>query len=315
MNLKIQLPVFDNETLTTRAPAELIEMMIEHEDRVPRNMIDECVRRDEQILEALAPKAKANDELENKIPGHWWLRLHAVMILGLIPGERAGLLLVEFIHGMHQEKSDDLEEWFSGYWPALMRNKPISVITRLRDMCVDKKTDWFMRTNLTDAVLASAYQQGEAELEEALDWAARFVADEGEDWEYRLSTASDLLDYPRDRHRAPITELADRQSGLSVHFDRKDINKAYVSEKDIAKLDHFNDPWQFYESGQIEKRQRRWQEEGRLSLDSDLDDLPSNDLGHHFQEPYLRETQKIGRNEPCPCGSGKKYKKCCLGKE
>lgn len=25
--------------------------------------------------------------------------------------------------------------------------------------------------------------------------------------------------------------------------------------------------------------------------------------------------QKIGRNEPCPCGSGKKYKKCCLAKE
>ncbi len=25
--------------------------------------------------------------------------------------------------------------------------------------------------------------------------------------------------------------------------------------------------------------------------------------------------QTIGRNEPCPCGSGKKYKKCCYGKE
>jgi len=24
---------------------------------------------------------------------------------------------------------------------------------------------------------------------------------------------------------------------------------------------------------------------------------------------------KIGRNEPCPCGSGNKYKKCCLNKE
>ena len=24
---------------------------------------------------------------------------------------------------------------------------------------------------------------------------------------------------------------------------------------------------------------------------------------------------KIGRNAPCPCGSGKKYKQCCLGKE
>ncbi|MDO5539328.1 MAG: plasmid pRiA4b ORF-3 family protein [Eubacteriales bacterium] len=27
--------------------------------------------------------------------------------------------------------------------------------------------------------------------------------------------------------------------------------------------------------------------------------------------PFVRETPKIGRNDPCPCGSGKKYKKCC----
>jgi len=28
-------------------------------------------------------------------------------------------------------------------------------------------------------------------------------------------------------------------------------------------------------------------------------------------KPYKRKKRKIGRNEPCPCGSGKKYKKCC----
>jgi len=28
------------------------------------------------------------------------------------------------------------------------------------------------------------------------------------------------------------------------------------------------------------------------------------------QQPYQRETPKVGRNEPCPCGSGKKYKQC-----
>jgi len=27
---------------------------------------------------------------------------------------------------------------------------------------------------------------------------------------------------------------------------------------------------------------------------------------------YERKARKIGRNEPCPCGSGLKYKKCCL---
>jgi len=25
--------------------------------------------------------------------------------------------------------------------------------------------------------------------------------------------------------------------------------------------------------------------------------------------------EKVGRNDPCPCGSGKKFKKCCLGQE
>lgn len=38
---------------------------------------------------------------------------------------------------------------------------------------------------------------------------------------------------------------------------------------------------------------------------------PDCDHDHdHFRAPYVRETPKIGRNEPCPCGSGKKFKRC-----
>ena len=34
------------------------------------------------------------------------------------------------------------------------------------------------------------------------------------------------------------------------------------------------------------------------------------------EKPIVREEPKVGRNDPCPCGSGKKYKKCCgKGKE
>jgi uncharacterized protein len=36
------------------------------------------------------------------------------------------------------------------------------------------------------------------------------------------------------------------------------------------------------------------------------------DLGVHAPESR-RSTPKVGRNDPCPCGSGKKYKKCCGG--
>jgi preprotein translocase subunit SecA len=29
------------------------------------------------------------------------------------------------------------------------------------------------------------------------------------------------------------------------------------------------------------------------------------------QQPVKRAEDKVGRNAPCPCGSGLKYKKCC----
>ncbi|HBE45645.1 MAG TPA: hypothetical protein DDW17_09465 [Deltaproteobacteria bacterium] len=29
------------------------------------------------------------------------------------------------------------------------------------------------------------------------------------------------------------------------------------------------------------------------------------------EQPLQKHNKKIGRNDPCPCGSGKKYKKCC----
>ncbi len=31
----------------------------------------------------------------------------------------------------------------------------------------------------------------------------------------------------------------------------------------------------------------------------------------HPKRTVVRASPKVGRNEPCPCGSGKKYKKCC----
>ncbi|MDD7674674.1 MAG: SEC-C metal-binding domain-containing protein, partial [Oscillospiraceae bacterium] len=33
------------------------------------------------------------------------------------------------------------------------------------------------------------------------------------------------------------------------------------------------------------------------------------------KEPVRNKARKIGPNDPCPCGSGKKYKKCCMQKE
>ena len=48
-----------------------------------------------------------------------------------------------------------------------------------------------------------------------------------------------------------------------------------------------------------------------IGLDPDKpEDITDLEILLHRPEPVVAE-KKVGRNEPCPCGSGKKYKKCC----
>lgn len=58
------------------------------------------------------------------------------------------------------------------------------------------------------------------------------------------------------------------------------------------------------------------------SFVQEIDSPPTSDpgseiqleqFGRAFNEPIVKDP-KIGRNDPCPCGSGKKHKKCCLNK-
>jgi preprotein translocase subunit SecA len=55
------------------------------------------------------------------------------------------------------------------------------------------------------------------------------------------------------------------------------------------------------EVAEMEAEQRRQ----RLALTRQSGPQPA------VQSPAKREEDKVGRNAPCPCGSGKKYKKCC----
>ena len=47
------------------------------------------------------------------------------------------------------------------------------------------------------------------------------------------------------------------------------------------------------------------------------DDEPEEDIFSAIPEKTepVRIGKKVGRNDPCPCGSGKKYKNCCMRKE
>jgi hypothetical protein len=82
----------------------------------------------------------------------------------------------------------------------------------------------------------------------------------------------------------------------------------FCQEKGVElNEDAMNDP-------RIQKLQREWESTPRAAFDGQT---PSEMRGNNpglmpaKVETFRREEPRVGRNDPCPCGSGKKYKKCC----
>jgi hypothetical protein len=69
---------------------------------------------------------------------------------------------------------------------------------------------------------------------------------------------------------------------------------------------------------QMEQESKRFQAERRqefAEMATNIDRLGGDPFGiPESLETVRRDGPKVGRNAPCPCGSGKKYKKCCLRK-
>jgi preprotein translocase subunit SecA len=58
-------------------------------------------------------------------------------------------------------------------------------------------------------------------------------------------------------------------------------------------------------AGRFEKKREREENYKKQLPGEDEDPLPPP------VEPIETSSEKVGRNDPCPCGSGKKYKQCC----
>ena len=73
-------------------------------------------------------------------------------------------------------------------------------------------------------------------------------------------------------------------------------NDAKGTVEFIARFKNKNNPHAHHESAEFVKQGGLWYfSKGQI--------VP--------QKPVIRSAPKVGRNDPCPCGSGKNYKKCC----
>lgn len=82
-------------------------------------------------------------------------------------------------------------------------------------------------------------------------------------------------------------ETMDEDTVVSLAFDKEKLYKNMV----MAKADWLYELPQWKEIYSEEELKRLYKEQKESTT--------------------IRKGKKIGRNDPCPCGSGKKYKKCC----
>jgi SEC-C motif len=284
----------------------LLRLISTGADAVPLELIDEAARRGDALQAELISILDDDSswDVDPEEP-RYWLPLHAIMILGKLDTESAGRALARALSKM-PEVGFDLSDWFDGYWPALLANKPDSVLADFQALLDDRTLDAGSRAISASILLAAADRKGAQALDATLDVIARNAADESEPLEFRQLMAAHLIERPRARHSEALCSLADVRSEMGVMYSAADVDAALEALEDHPEWERFPDPWSFYSNEAIAARAEQWDELGELD---ELDDLEFDDV---YIEPYVREAPKIGRNDPCSCGSGRKYKKCCL---
>ncbi|MBD5627067.1 MAG: YchJ family protein [Desulfovibrio sp.] len=148
------------------------------------------------------------------------------------------------------------------------------------------------------AACCGPYLAGEAwpETAEAL-MRSRYTA-------YALGNYPWLVETTHPGARADVSAEGLAQQCKGVRWLRLDVEKCVdAPEPDGADMVEFH---ALYELDgvvrQIGERSAFVRDEGRLYYMDGTALRPA---------AYRREAPKVGRNDPCPCGSGRKYKKCC----
>jgi hypothetical protein len=70
--------------------------------------------------------------------------------------------------------------------------------------------------------------------------------------------------------------------------------------------------WEYFKSEEEKKKESERFKNRLKELESKKDEPEKVFWESRDDGTFQRDTPKVGKNEPCPCGSGRKYKKCCL---
>ena len=103
---------------------------------------------------------------------------------------------------------------------------------------------------------------------------------------------------------------------VNPRLTKKENYFKYYGERCLSFPDHSANTWRYKKVEVEDDLNGKETYEGLIAVavQHELDHFEGVIVPDMKIEPIKNEENKVGRNEQCPCGSGKKYKKCCLGK-
>ncbi|MEO6726068.1 MAG: HEAT repeat domain-containing protein [Blastocatellia bacterium] len=319
------------ETPTT----ELIEFLIKEEDRVTLAHIHELAARPDAI-EPLRDILRDDYYWHECEMDEAWVLYHAFTVLGLTRNPAYLPDLFDALKEAHETDFDYITELSPTVFAYFGAPAVGSLMQFINDLQSKHEESWVLtypRSHAITGLTRIAFEHPPVRAKIA-DFVCALMTDQAETDSTFLSFICDevlLLD--REKGMAAVRAAYERNMiDKSINGDFSELIKLADSGKGEAEWQFTKDLFEFYRPEEIAKRQERWQreeeEENRqneqralaiqsspfdsLPLPPRYDLPPTMPTGYHRTEEgnFIRE-EKIGRNDPCPCLSGKKYKKCC----
>ena len=287
---------------------KLLHLLFTEEDRLPRAAVDEFIRRGERMIKPLSDIVFEESNWSARIP-EYWASIHAVFILGAIGAQEAVSPLITAIKWSEKYNVD----WVFEVFPSIFGKIGMPALESLRQLVQDKEQDWYVRTIALQG-LASITLKNPEVADDIFSYINSFYTNIHEDMDFRVQAANTLLDFVRSEYKESLLAFCQEERRFRekepfpiVAFDEEDVERIFSTNSKHIAL-YTRDWLSFYDEEHIKKRQERWKREKIESAKMEEGEYRDEEI----LQPFVRNTPKIGRNEPCPCGSGKKYKKCCL---
>jgi len=291
---------------------KLVNLLFTEEDRLPRAAVDEFIKRGNSMIEPLS-KILLEESNWTKERPEFWTPIHAVFILGAIGTQEAVSPLITAIKWSEKYNVD----WVFEVFPSIFGKIGMPALESLRQFVQDKEQDWYVRTIALQGLASITLKNPEVS-DDIFSYINSFPTNTHEDMDFRVQAANTLLDFVRSEYEESLLAFCQEERRFREKepfpiftFDAEDVERIFsLNEKDIA---FYSRDWlSFYDKEHIRRRQERWKEEAEKETEEDYEDEYEEE---EILKPFIGATPKIGRNEPCPCGNGKKYKKCCMGKD